>query len=96
MRERERERERGRERGREGERERVNVATVGNVIPKCSCQTGDSGVRVRFLRRWTKNIAITHHDDPRGARAYIFATTTLRRGRMANPTLHRLYPPEKP
>ena len=51
---------RERKREREIERERasviVNLATVGNVIPKCSCQTGDSGmrVRVRFLRRWTK------------------------------------------
>ena len=50
-----------REKKREGDRKRervrviVNVATVGNVIPKCSCQAGDSGMRVRFLRRWTKN-----------------------------------------
>ena len=51
-------RERKREREKERERARVivNVATVGNIIPKCSCQAGDSGMRVRFLRRWTKNI----------------------------------------
>ena len=44
--------ERKREREIERERERVivNVATAGNVIPKCSCQAGDSGMRVRFLR----------------------------------------------
>ena len=47
-----------RERKRERDRERVtvNVATVGNVIPKSSCQTRDTGMRVRFLRRWTKNM----------------------------------------
>ena len=50
---REREKERGRERERAGVI--VNMATVGNVIPKCTCQAGDSGMRVRFLRRWTKN-----------------------------------------
>ena len=47
----------------EGERERerdrtrvtVNVATLGNVSPRSFCQTGNSGVSARFLRRWTKN-----------------------------------------
>ena len=34
------------------------MATVGNVIPKCSCQKGDSGIRIRFLIRWTKNSVI--------------------------------------
>ena len=57
---REREREKGKEKERERERERevrviVNMATVGNAIPKCICHTGVSGMRVRFLRRWTKN-----------------------------------------
>ena len=57
MRERERERKREGYRKRERERARVivNAATVGNVIPKCSCQTRDTGMRVRFLRPWTKN-----------------------------------------
>ena len=43
--------------GREKERVSVivNVATLGNVLPKSICHTGDSGVRVRFLRRRTKN-----------------------------------------
>ena len=53
---RERKGEREIERERERARVTVNVATVGNVIPKCSCHTGDSGMRVRFLTRWTKNI----------------------------------------
>ena len=33
----------------------VNMATLGNVSHKSTCHTGDSGVRVRFLTRWTKN-----------------------------------------
>ena len=59
-----RQRKREREIEKERERERVivvNVATVGNVITKCSCQTGDSGMRVRFLRRWTQNIEDHHY-----------------------------------
>ena len=44
----------------------VNEATLGNVSPKSTCHTGDSGVSVRFLRRWTKNIykrSIVKYDE---------------------------------
>ena len=45
------------DRDRQADRARVTVneTTLGNGIRKCICHIGDSGVRVRFLRRWTKN-----------------------------------------
>ena len=50
------EREKKREGDRKKERERqsviVNLATLGNVSSKSTCHTGDSDVRVRFLRQW--------------------------------------------
>ena len=55
---REKDRQREIERERERERERESYSKRGNTwkcYPQMICHTGVSGMRVRFLRRWTKN-----------------------------------------